>query len=142
MSNLTTVLPAAGAVRRAQVAGADWDTGMNPGTCQPGVGINTGDYSPKVQDWAEVVIAPGVSQYIGGIDPAETTGANTGVGTEGAAGQVDLLEPVDGNDTFAFVEADAETAADAVLDVTTGAVNRTGVTVPAAAWCWGTVPVV
>ncbi len=142
MSNLTTVLPAAGAVRRAQVAGADWDTGMNPGTCQPGVGINTGDYSPKVQDWAEVVIDPGVSQYIGGVDPAALVGANTGVGTEGAAGQVDLLEPVDGNDTFAFVAADAATAPDAVLDIASGAVNRTGKTVPIGAWCWGTVPVV
>ena len=131
--NLKARLPAAGSAQQAQVSAADWDGGMNPGSCQPGIGINTGDYSPKASDWAEIEIAPAESQWLGGVDGNLSVPGNV---------SIPLVEPVDGNDTFAFVQADAETAPDAVLDAVTGAVNRTGKTVPAAAWCWGTVPVV
>lgn len=134
MSNLVTHIAFAAAARQAQVS-ADWAGGMNAGGCNPGVGINTGDYSPKDTDWPEVEITAAASQFIGGVDVTETTGADTGLG---GAATFDLLDADDGE--FAFVQADAETDADDPLDSVTGAVNRTGKTVPAAAWCWGTIP--
>ena len=130
--NLTSKLPAAGAGRQAQVPNGNWTNGMNAASCQPGIGHNTADYSPKEQDFGAVVIDPLNSQWLGGIDGNLPVGGNVTVA---------LLEPVDGNDTFAFVQADAATAPDAELDAATGAVNRTGKTVPLGAWCWGTVPV-
>lgn len=138
--NLATSIGIAGSARQAQVSGAAWDDGMNYASCQPGIGINTGNFSPKPSDWAEVAdTAAHPSQFIGGIDPAESTGADTG---NGGTTEVDLLaiQGADINDNVAFVEADGSTVADAVADAATGAVNKTGVTVPAGAWLWGVIP--
>ena len=124
-----TVLTAA---RAAEVPNADFvDTnglGCNRAASNtPGIGINTGDYDPKESDWPR-------------IDP--TWGIGQNIGTDnGANNRLTLDQGADQNDQVVFVAADASTAPDAVLDVTTGAVNRTGKTVPAASWAWGSVPV-
>jgi hypothetical protein len=140
--NLTTRLPAVGATRQAETANADWDGGMNPGSCMPGVGINTGEYGCKVGDWpnsdfngTNAIPYDGLSQWLGGVD------ADGFTPTEGLTTRLALVEPVDGNDTLAFVTADGATAPDAVMNAATGAVNRTGQTVPAGERAWGTVPV-
>ncbi len=123
--NLPTFLLSANQ-RAVETPAADWTDGMNRGgSCAPGVGINTGDYSPKPSDWPEIQIAPAQSQQIGF-----------------AAENVTADQDPDFNDTLAFVQADAQTAPGGVLDVGTGAINQTGKTVPAGAWVWGTVPVV
>lgn len=111
-------------------------SGMNAGSCHPGIGINTGDYSPKTDDWAEVVISPGKTGPIGWGGDNTVTGQTATVNIVAAD-----YANTDFNDTTAFIQADASTAPGAELDATTGAVNRTGKTVPANAWVWGTVPV-
>lgn len=114
--------------RGAEVPNASWTTGLNSGGANaPGIGINTGNYNPKAQDWPRIAdIVPHSSQSIGG--PLK------------AIDVADYVAP-DINDNVAFVLTVAPVLADAELDATTGAVNRTGATVPADAWCWGTIPV-
>lgn len=112
--------------RTGEVPGADWTDGLNKGSCMPGVGINTGDYDPKASDWPAVATDPAESQYIG--QSAESLTA------------VDYAA-ADENDTLAFVTADADTAPDAVFNAASGAVNRTGQTIPSGDYAWGTVPV-
>ena len=142
--NLATSIGIAGATRQAQVAAAAWDDGMNYASCQPGVGICTGIYDPKAQDWPRVAdTAAHTGQFIGGVDPAESTDADTGNGNTGADTAIDItvVQGADINDTVAFVTTVAPVAPDGVLDATTGAVNKTGVTVPTGAWVWGVIPV-
>jgi len=113
--------------RAAEVTAADWTGGMNKGACAAGIGINTGNYDPKEQDWPRIAdTAARTSQHIGQAAQALSVAdyANT-----------------DENDNTAFVQTAGAIAPDAVLDATTGAVNRTGATVPASSWCWGTIPV-
>lgn len=108
--------------RSAEVTGADWDGGMNPsGSCSPGIGINTGDYSPKASDWSQHERDPVNGQHLG------------------KAATVIQVTP-DGNDNASFVQAIADTAPDAQVG-TTGVYNRTGKTVPNGAWFWGHKPV-
>jgi len=110
--------------RTTEVTGADWDGGCNnAGSNAPGIGINTGDYSPKAQDWPQAQ-GYGESQHIG-VD----SGANNRITTV-----------PDGNDQVLFIQAVADVANDAQF-ATSGAYNRTGKTVPNGAWCWGHVPV-
>lgn len=126
MANLPTYELDSTLVRSGEVTAADWSGGMNLGGANtPGVGINTGGYDPKAQDWPRI----------------EDTAAHDSqhIGQDAAALQV--IDGADINDNVAFVQADAETAPDAVLDAATGAVNRTGETVPADGWAWGTIPV-
>ena len=109
--------------RTGEVSGADWTGGMNDaGACAPGIGINTGDYSPKPSDWSEDERIQQASQQIGQ--------------------SVVVLNPqgLTGDEKASFIQADGVTAPDAELDVATGAVNRTGKTVPAGAWVWGEEP--
>lgn len=115
--------------RDAEVPNADWAGGGNfAGSCAPGVGVNTGNYDPKADDWPRVAdTAARNSQSIGG--PLKALNAADYAGS-------------DLNDTVAFVQTAGAVADGAVLDITTGAVNRTGQTVPASSWAWGTIPVV
>lgn len=111
-----------GAARSVEVPGADWVDGVNKGASNaPGVGINTGDYSPKTSDWSPEARDPQQSQQIGQ-----------------AAGNI--VTTPDGNDNASFVQAIADTAHDAQVG-TTGVYNRTGKTVPNGAWFWGHKPV-
>ena len=111
--------------QRATVVGADFDGGMNRGGSNaPGIGINTGNYSPKVEDWSEDQRLLQESQNIGQ-----------------AAEDINVNNDPDFNNEVSFVEADGDIAADAVIDAGTGAVNRTGGVIPTGAWAWGEVVV-
>lgn len=121
-----TVLTAA---RAAEVPNADFvDTDGNgcnrAASNSPGIGINTGDYDPKVGDWPR----------------AEVAGLGQNIGTDnGVNNRINAIP--DGNDQVLFIQAVADVANDAQFALS-GAFNRTGVTVPNGSWCWGHVPVV
>ena len=146
-TNYNSSMPGAGATRQAQVSAADWAGGMNPGGCAPGVGINTGDSGPKPGDWADsdwngTNADPyvGASQYIGGIDPAESTDADTGNGAAGQTNQQVLSDPgVAANDGFTFVTADGDIADGAELVAASNVINRTGKTVLTGETVWGSL---
>ena len=130
MPNLASYYKSTAAQRPGEVPAADWAGGVNNGaSCAPGIGVNTGDYSPKPQDWSEEERAPADSAQIGQSGVDATT--------------LELFNVVTGDDNNqpVFVQADGVTAPGAVLDVGTGAVNLTGKTVPAGAWVWGSVPI-
>lgn len=100
----------------------DWTGGMNKGASNaPGIGINTGDYSPKTSDWSQHTRDPQNSQTISHTAAAVTT------------------EP-DGNDNASFIQTIASTAPDAQVG-TTGVFNRTGKTIPTGTWFWGHKPI-
>ncbi len=117
----------------------DFTGGMNlSGSCAPGIGINTGNIDPKLEDWsildqAAAARAPQDSQHIGGDgSPA---------GLEGLAGNAPI-NPVQGadiNDTLSYITALAQAAP----GVGFGAVNadpknRTAVTIEIGDRAWGT----
>ena len=110
------------AAREAEVPLADFDGGMNKGGSNaPGIGVNTGNYDPKAQDWPRIEdTEPHNSQHIG-QDP-DSLYVDTG--------------PLD---QVAFVQAEGDTDPDDPLDTTTGALNKTGAVVPEDAWCWGVI---
>ena len=102
--------------RQAEVPDASFSNGMNNGSCSGGLGINTGDYDPKATDFSRIEdTTPHQTQLIGGSGVA--AGDNTSFA-------IRTVQGADVNDEVAFVQADASTAPDAVLDVTTGAVNK------------------
>ncbi len=112
-----------GTTRAAEVTGADWAGGVNKGASNsPGIGINTGDYSPKASDWSEEARDPQNGQQMGEV-----------------AGPI-ITTPDGVNDQASFVQAIADTAPDAQVGVT-GVFNRTGKTVPNGSWFWGHKPI-
>jgi len=115
----------------------DFSGGMNKGGSNaPIIGLSTNIPDPKASDWPRVnQTAAQTSQHIGGVPDAD--GATT---TTGFAVQIKLSD-ADQNEQAAFVSADAPTAVGAVLDVTTGAVNRSDATVALGAFIWGVIPV-
>ena len=120
------------ATRSAELPSADFDGGMNKGTCQNGVGINTGNFDPKLEDWedsdfngVDAIPYPAKSQYIG-LDP-------------GANDLVNVVQGADVNDTVEFVVAQQDTApGDGLGAAGAEPLNRTGQTVPTGARAWGT----
>lgn len=125
MTNLATFFQAP-AGQRATVSGADFTGGMNRGGSNaPGIGINTGDYSPKIDDWSATQRLIYESGAIGQAKDDITISNNDD----------------DFNNEVSFVQADGAIAPDGELDAGTGALNRTGKTVPSGAWCWGEVEV-
>lgn len=124
--NYKTFHQGAGANRgSADVFGTtDWSGGMNKsGSNAPGVGINTGDYSPKVSDWSQDERDPQNSQTIGHSAAVVT---------------VDLGADV--NDNVSFIQTVASTPNDGQVGAT-GVYNRTGVTLASGVWFWGHKPV-
>jgi len=117
---------------KPQAPNADWDDTDGKGcnraaSNSPGIGINTGDYGPKATDWPR-------------IDPTYGLGQNIGT-DNGVNNRITLDQGADQNDQVVFVAADADTAPEAVLDATTAAVNKTGATVPAGEFVWGSIPI-
>jgi hypothetical protein len=133
--NLPTFCLDVAKTRPSEVTGASWSDGMNRvGSNAPGIGVNTGEYDPKASDWARVAdTAAHESAHLGG----DLTGDIGG----GIDVPMNSAEDPDFNNTLAFVQTAGVIAPDAVLDVTTGAVNRTGLTVPSGSWAWGVIPV-
>jgi hypothetical protein len=105
--------------QRATVAGADWSGGMNKGGSNaPGVGINTGDYSPKVSDWSEDERLDYESGQLGRAKA--------------------LITPVSTDfTTVNFVEADGDIAPGDELVADSDIYNLTGKEVPSGKWAWG-----
>lgn len=105
--------------QRATVSGADWAGGMNLGASNaPGVGINTGDFSPKAMDWSETERLDYESGQIGQAK--------------------DDITPVSEDFTsVSFVQADGDIAAGAELVADSDVYNLTGAVVPEDAWVWG-----
>lgn len=98
------------------------------GSCAPGIGITTGFANPAAALNSTVDTAARRSQHIGKVADATTT--------------FKAIEGADVNNTLARVVVDAGgAAADAVADVATGAVNRTGATVAEDDVIWGVIPV-
>lgn len=110
--------------RTGEVTGADWDGGCNKaGSCAGVMGLGTGDYSPKSSDWSEDERLLYNSQHMGQT-----------------ASDVNFTDnSSDHNNDASFVQADGNIAANGELKSGTGALNRTGVTVPSGSWCWGEV---
>ena len=113
-------------VRTPEVPNADWTGGGNHGASNaPGLGINTGNYDPKLQDWPRPAAeAIQDSQVIGGVP----------------SGLFAIDATFGANALVAFVETGgAPVAADAVIKDVGGfdIVNRTGDEIPANTWVWG-----
>lgn len=115
----------------------DFAGGMNKGGSNaPIIGLSTNVPNPKASDWPRVnQTAAQTSQHLGGVPDVD--GAVT---TAGYAVQI-VLSDADTNEQSAFVSADQSTAVGAVLDATTGAVNRSDATVASGAFIWGVIPV-
>ena len=117
---------------------ADPYLGMNrAGSNAPGIGINSGNVNPKLDDWtvldqAEAARSPQDSQHIGG----------SGLGAGDATSEpIRFVQGTDFNDTANFSVADAAAVADAAYDTVTGALNKTGKTVAIGDRIWGPIPV-
>ena len=112
--------------REAEVPLAAFDNGMNDAASNaPGIGVNTGDYSPKESDWwrTEQMLD---SQIMG----EDASGLNAIDATFGATALVGFAPTV------------APIAPDGTIDADVGGsgfaiVNRTGVTIPTGAWAFG-----
>jgi hypothetical protein len=113
-------------VRDTEVPDADWEGGMNlGGSNAPGLAVSTGSYGVTSDQFSLVQDdEPHNSQSIGQT-PAP----------------IQVIQGADINDQVALVETAAPVAPDGVIDVVTGAVNKTGQTIPADQWVWGVIPV-
>ena len=123
----TTIITA----REAEVPSASFTNGANTGLNNCGIGINTSDYDPKVEDWA--------NSTFNGADTIPYDGESGYIGIDsGANNKIELIQGADVNDVPEFVVAQQDTAPDAGLG-TAGAepINRTGKTVPNGSRVWG-----
>ena len=101
----------------------DWTGGANKaGSNACGIGVNTGDYDPKVSDWSQDERLLQNSQTI-----SHTAAAIT------------LDQDPDFNDNVSFVQADGNIAPDGEIKAGTAAANKTGKTIPTGSWAWGQV---
>lgn len=127
-------------IRAGECPEADFSGGMNKGGSNaPAIGINTGDYNPKESDWTLLTQQGNprtnqTSQHIAGL-------GLSGGGDSSFLVKAFNIDTGDDNDTFSFVAATTNTAPDGSLLGTTAAINKTGVTVPQGARCWGVNPV-
>lgn len=132
--NATTVI-----ARAIEVPDADFAGGMNRGGSNaPGVGINTSDIDPKLDNWSlldqfSAARNPQDSQHLGGD--------GTTVGSPTANSPINADQDPDFNDTLAFVVADTQAAPDVEFDTVSGAVNQTNFTIEIGDRAWGTIPV-
>ena len=110
------------------------------GSCAPGIGINTGNIDPKLEDWsiadqAEAVRIPQDSQHIGG------DGLGAGDATNNPINAV--VDPygvtaIDFNDTVSFIAALAQAAPGVGYGaLNANPINQTGVTVEIGDRVWG-----
>lgn len=107
------------------------------GSNAPGIGVNTGAVDPKLPDWtvldqAGAARSPQDSQHLGG----------DGLGAGSTDNEpVRFIQGADVNDTASFSVADTAAVADAIYDIATGALNKTGATVAIGDRIWGPIPV-
>ena len=132
--NLPTYYLDSTAVRSGEVPNADWAGGMNlGGSCAPGVGINTGNYDPKVEDWP--------NSTFNGEDPIPYDGKSSHIGKEAAPNdRIEYVQGADLNDQAVFAgPVSGNIAIDG--DMGAGVLNKTGAIVPDGARAWGVLPV-
>ncbi len=114
-----------GTVDAVAFPNADVTGGVNRGgSNSPGIGINTGDYDPKVSDWSQHVRDPAQGQQIGQT-----------------AGDINVDQGADVNDQVSFIQTDGAIAPDGEMAALSGVFNRTGKTIPSGSWAWGLKPV-
>ncbi len=104
--------------------------GGNQGTCQPGVGVATGEVDPT-ESWGTTAITDQASDYIGGsLTDADDTSTNSPAQALLAA----QYDTPDFNDGLSYVVATAQRAPGA----SEGTVrNDTGETIEIGEWFWG-----
>lgn len=124
MANLPTYFAAPSGQRSPATAGQFSGGGNQGASNAPGLGISTGQYSPKSSDWSSHERLLQESGQIGQ-----------------ATDDITVQEASDSNDELSFVLTAGAIANDAELKAGTGAINKTGGTVPSGAWCWGVVTV-
>lgn len=106
--------------RSAEVPNADWAGGVNQaGSNACGIGINSGDYDPKPQDWP-LIENDAESRHIGDTTVTRIIAVPDGV-----------------NDEFEYVQASSDVAPD--TEIQPLLFNRTGKTVPNGSWVWGVI---
>jgi hypothetical protein len=133
MPNLPTFFVDPAKQRTTEVAAAQWSGGMNRAASNaPGIGINTGDHSPKVSDWPNTA-PPAVAM------PYNANSGHIGLVSTSPANRIAAFQGADNNDTLQFVTTAGAIAPGGAL--ITGVVNRTGLTVPSGARVWGTLTV-
>ena len=110
--------------------------GMNlAGSNAPGIGINTGNIDPKLEDWsvldqAGAARAPQDSQHIGG------DGLGAGDATNNP---INCVQGADINDTLSYITALSQAAPGAGFGAASAdPVNRTDVTIEIGDRAWGT----
>lgn len=113
-------------------------SGMNAGSCYPGIGVATNVIDPKVQDWAQIKVQLD-NQPIGwGGDSVELGQQDADIP---AAKLVDYVAS-DFNDTpVEFEVADQQAAPGGVYNIAAGTVNHSDQTIEIGEWLWGAVPV-
>lgn len=114
------------------------------GSCASGIGINTGNVDPKVEDWstldqAEAARSPQQSSHIAQVN--DTCPIATGTPAVPADVDINAIQGTDVNDQVSFSVADQIAVADAIYDSATGALNKTGATTAVGDRIWGPVPV-
>lgn len=115
------------------------------GACSPGIGINSGDYQPELRNWdgdgGRTARLNQASAHIGSGDDGQ--GGNypsSGITTDPLRTAGFVAATWDFNDQFGFQQdTGTSTAPDAVI--ANGVINRTGLTIPANEWAWGTITV-
>lgn len=122
MANLPTYFAAPSGQRSPATAGQFSGGGNRAASNAPGLGISTGTYGPKTSDWSAHERLVYESQQIGQT-----------------ADDITVDEGADVNDEVSFVLTAGAIADGAELKAGTGALNKTGVTVPTGTWCWGVI---
>lgn len=112
--------------------------GNRAGSCAPGIGINTANIDPKLDDWTTAdqhaaARTPQDSQHIGG--------SGLGAGTEYLTTETPIATVVgaDVNDTLSFIVAAAQAAPGVGFGpANANPINRTDVTIEIGDRAWGT----
>jgi len=129
MANFPTFCRDRTAQNRDGMPNANWGTGCDlTGLNAPIVGVNFSEIDPSESSWPRIAdTGPHMSGGIG-LDP--TAGENMDTNWRGVGS---------GYGVHAFLQAATDVAADAILGSVGGFdfYNRTGQTIPAGSWAWG-----
>ena len=119
--------------RLAEVGGnaEKFTDGCNRGVANGAVGINTGDYDPKITDFPRITHFGGPASYIGKLAEATANFEDSMVGLLNEGDQASEISKRVGFDVAGSATADG--ADYGTLPVT----NLSGKTIPSGGWAWG-----